>query len=422
MQGKQRFPGISLLLAMSAVAMLLTTATAIAQTDKFLHSFDYNPPTLYDGKQPEASLVMDAAGNLYGTTTTGGKQGWGTVFELSPRSSGGWSERILHNFNNNGFDGTKPFANVILDAAGNLYGTTSSGGFSGAGIVFELVRGSGNAWTEKILYTFRGLGGHDGAFPFGGVIFDAAGNLFGTTLSGGKTSNGGTAFELTPTTSGPWTETILFSFTGQGGSRPMGNLIFDSAGNLYGMTEVGGAAALGNVYELSPSSGSWSETVLYAFQSNGVDPQYPAAGLVMDSAGNLYGTAVNGGQFSGGAVFELSNSGGTWSETILHQFNYSDNHDGINPSCALTFDAAGNLYGTTAAGGNAKLGINGLGTVFKLTPSSSGWTETIVHNFQGKDGQQPEAGVIFDAVGNIYGTTQQGGIPVGDGIVFEITP
>jgi uncharacterized repeat protein (TIGR03803 family) len=153
-----------------------------------------------------------------------------------------------------------------------------------------------------------------------------------------------------------------------------------------------------------------------------VDPQYPAAGLVMDAAGNLYGTGVNGGQFSDGAVFELSNSGGTWSETILHQFDYSDNHDGINPSCALIFDAAGNLYGTTAAGGNAKIGINGLGTVFELTPSSSGWTETIVHNFQGKDGQQPEAGVIFDAAGNLYGTTQQGGIPVGDGVVFEITP
>jgi uncharacterized repeat protein (TIGR03803 family) len=422
MRGKQRLPDVSLLLAISAMVMLLTAATAIAQTEAFLHSFDYNPPTLYDGKQPEASLVMDAAGNLYGTTTTGGKQGWGTVFELSPRPTGGWSERILHNFNNNGFDGTKPFANVILDAAGNLYGTTSSGGFSGAGIVFELARGSANAWTEKILYTFRGLGGHDGAFPFGGVIFDAAGNLYGTTLSGGKTSNGGTVFELTPTTSGSWTETILFSFTGQSGSRPMGNLIFDSTGNLYGTTEVGGAAALGNVYELSPSAGSWSETVLYAFQSNGIDPQYPAAGLVMDSAGHLYGTGVNGGQFSGGAVFELSQSGGTWNETILHQFDYSNNHDGINPACALAFDAAGNLYGTTAAGGNASLGINGLGTVFKLTPSSSGWAETIVHNFRGKDGQQPEAGLIFDAAGNLYGTTQQGGIPAGDGTVFEITP
>lgn len=422
MQGNRSLAGLSTVLAIFAIAMFLTATTALAQSEKFLHSFDYNPPTLYDGKQPEASLVMDTAGNLYGTTTTGGKQGWGTVFELSPRSTGGWSERILHNFNNNGFDGTKPFANVILDSAGNLYGTTSSGGFSGAGIVFEMVRGSGNAWTEKILYTFRGLGGHDGAFPMGGVILDATGNLYGTTHAGGKTSNGGTVFELSPTSSGPWTEAILFSFTGSSGSGPMGNLIFDSAGNLYGTTQVGGTGAFGNVYELSPSSGSWTETVLYTFQNNGVDPQYPAAGLVMDSAGNLYGTAVNGGQFSGGAVFELSNSAGTWNETILHQFDYSNNQDGINPNCALTFDAAGNLYGTTAAGGNAKLGINGLGTVFKLTPSSSGWTETIVHNFQGKDGQQPEAGVIFDGAGNMYGTTQQGGIPVGDGIVFEITP
>ena len=152
-----------------------------------------------------------------------------------------------------------------------------------------------------------------------------------------------------------------------------------------------------------------------------MDPQLPSAGVTLDAAGNIYGTGYIGGQFNDGVVFELSPSGSTWTETIVHAFDYASNFDGARPAANLVFDADGNLYGTTTMGGKSKLGISGLGTVFKLTPSSSGWTETIIHNFQGVDGQQPQAGVIFDAAGNMYGTTQQGGAS-GDGIVFEITP
>jgi uncharacterized repeat protein (TIGR03803 family) len=253
---------------------------------------------------------------------------------------------------------------------------------------------------------------------------DGAGNLYGTTREGpgGKM---GTVFELSPTSSGPWTENILHSFTGSDGANPLGGVVFDSAGNLYGATEEGGDYGYGAVFELSPSASGWSETVLYSFNSNGVDPIYPFTGLAIDSAGNLYGTAVDGAAYGGGAVFELTNSGGTWKESVVHAFNYSGG-DGFSPQASLTLDSSGNLYGTTSYGGSGKCtsdgSVIGCGIVFKLTPSGSAWTETILHNFKtGVDGERPEAGVILDASGNLYGTTLFGGT-FDDGAVFEIVP
>ncbi len=406
--------GFTLALSMLAMATLLSTTNAAAQSEKFLHSFSN---TGRDGNQPRAGLVFDAAGNLYGTTSLGGTAGVGTVFELSPRSGGGWSSRTLHSFTN-GKDGNTPYAGLIIDAAGNLYGTTLFGGVFGFGSVFEMTPTSGG-WTEKVIYSFHES--NDGIFPYAGLTMDAAGNLYGTTRES-TSADQGTVFELSPTSSGAWTEKILVSFNGSNGASPLGGVIFDSAGNLYGTTEEGGAYGYGTVFEMSPSSGGWSETVLYSLNNNGVDPLYPFAGLTIDSAGNLYGTAVDGAAFGGGAVFELSPSGGTWNESIVHAFNYNNNFDGINPEASLTVDSAGNLYGTTNLGGNCSVTF-GCGTVFKLAPSSGSWTETILHNFgsTGIDGQQPEAAVILDSSGNLYGTTKAGGT-FGDGTVFEIKP
>jgi len=401
------------LLSTLAMAMLLTAAPAAAQAEKLLHGFR---STGADGTQPRAALVFDSSGNLYGTTSAGGIAGVGTVFELSPRTAGGWSEKILHSFTN-GKDGNTPYAGLIIDASGNLYGTTLEGGFQGLGSVFELSPKSGGGWTEKVIYSFHES--NDGIFPRAGLTMDAAGNLYGTT-SESTSADVGTVFELSPTSSGTWTEKILFSFSGANGSTPEGGVVFDAAGNLYSTTEEGGAYGYGAVFELSPSSSGWSETVLYSFNNNGVDPLYPFAGLAIDSAGNLYGTAVDGAAFGGGAVFELSPSGGTWSESIVHAFNYNDNFDGINPEASPTVDSAGNLYGTTNLGGNCSVTF-GCGTVYKLSPSSGSWTETILHNFGSSsiDGQQPEASVILDVSGNVYGTTKVGGA-YGDGTAFEI--
>jgi uncharacterized repeat protein (TIGR03803 family) len=401
-------------ISLIAIAMLFITGSATAQTEKFLHSFN----TTNDGSEPNAGLVFDATGNLYGTTQVGGTAGIGTVFQLIPRTGGGWTERVIHNFTN-GVDANSPQDNLIIDSAGNLYGTGLGGGLYQFGAVFELSP-SGHGWTEKVLHSFQG-NGIDGNDPFGPLTLDAAGNLYGTTERGG-TSNDGTVFELSPTSSGPWTETILFSFVGSNGANPLGGVVFDSSGNLYSTTQMGGAFGYGCVFELSPSSSGWTETVLYSFNNNNVDTIFPYAGVVMDSAGNLYGMGEAGTEFGGGAVFELSPSGGTWTESLLHTFLYnSKNLDGIHPEDGLTIDAAGNLYGTTRWGGSGK-DTEGDGTVFKLSFSGGTWTEKILHNFNsGTDGKQPVGGVILDASGNIYGTTQEGGT-FGNGTVFEIIP
>jgi uncharacterized repeat protein (TIGR03803 family) len=410
------------LFALSALAvatLLMATPAAAAPAEHTLHSFDFGGS---EGVDPKGGLVFDASGNLYGTTSQGSVTGDGSVFELSPRSGGGWSEKVLHNFVASK-DGSDPYASLIFDASGNLYGTTILGGAFGFGSVFEMSPKAGGGWTEKLIYSFHES--NDGTLPYSALILDAAGNLYGTTR---ESTSGmqGTVFELSPTSSGPWTEQILHSFTGSDGANPIGGVVFDSAGNLYGTTEEGGDYGYGTVFELSPSSSGWSESVLYSFNTNGVDPIYPGAGLAIDSSGNLYGTGFDGAAYGGGAVFELKNSGGTWKESIVHAFNYSGG-DGFSPQATLTLDAAGNLYGTTAFGGSGGCtsdnSVVGCGTVFKLKPSSGAWTETILHNFNntGEDGQWPEAGVILDASGNLYGTTLFGGT-YGNGAVFEIKP
>src|ERR1019366_2578878 len=306
MRGKRLSIGLRAALAIFTAILFVTSIWAAAE-EKVLHNFN-NDGT--DGYYPEVGLIVDAAGNLYGTTTAGGAYNSGTGFELTPAAGGGWTETVLHNFGN-GTDGATPYAGLIFDAAGNLYGTTQYGGTYGVGTVFELTPAGGGSWTEKVLYSFN-HNGADGGVPAAGLIFDAAGNLYGTTVNGGTGSNCvlgcGTVFELTPAAGGGWTEQVLHSFNNNGadGSTPFAGLIFDAAGNLYGTTFAGGTYGYGTVFELTPAAGGgWTETVLHNF-GNGTDGTAPYAGLIFDAAGNLYGTTFVGGTYGYGTVFEVT--------------------------------------------------------------------------------------------------------------------
>jgi uncharacterized repeat protein (TIGR03803 family) len=386
-----------------------------------------------DGEFPNSNLIFDSSGNLYGTTLEGGGStacnaynydGCGAAFKLSPNSSGGWTETILYGFQG-GSDGWLPSSGLIFDHAGNLYGTTRYGGADNYGTVFELSPNGNGKWRETVLYSF--LSSPDGEAPQG-LIFDGSGNLYGATAGGGLSQcyHGdpcGTIFELSPNGSGGWTETIIYLFQGGLDSfSPNGRLIFDSSGNLYGTTadNGGGGCTLGDgcgtAFELSPNgSGGWTETTLYSFQdgSDGGEPNP----LILDQSGNLYGTTVEGGDGACGyvsrcgTVFRLSpNGSGEWTETTLYRFQGGS--DGGNPEAGLIFDKNGNLYGTNTQGGDAACNSGiGCGTTFELSPNGSGgWTESLLYKFQGGlDGAFPASGVIFDQTGNLYGTTGYGG-------------
>lgn len=299
---------------------------------------------------------MNKRGNLYGTTFLGGKFGYGSAFRLNAKGG----EKVLHSFSN-GTDGARPLAGLVMDKKGNVYGTTIQGGTHNAGTVFQL-NATGAA---KILHSFDNTG-TDGFYPYGGLVMDTKGNLYGTTTAGG-TYNGGTVFELGPN----GTETILHNFgNGVDGNAPAVGLVIDAEGNLYGTTNYGGANSscnggrgCGTAFELSTNG---TETILYNFGASGTDGYYPYAGLVMDTKGNLYGTTALGGANSScnagsgcGTAFKLTANG---TETILHSFGATET-DGYSPFDALAIDTNGNLYGTTANGGQY-----GSGIIFKLTP------------------------------------------------------
>jgi uncharacterized repeat protein (TIGR03803 family) len=327
--------------------------------ERVLHSFNNNGK---DGFEPYGGLVIDSSGNLYGTTYSGGAYGYGTVFELIPQAGGGWPEEILHNFGNSGTDGEYPFGSLIFSAAGNLYGTTVLAAGEGLGTVFELKHLPDGHWGEKTLLRFTGNG--TGEVPYAGLVFDAAGNLYGTTSTGGS-QNAGAVFELSPASDGTWTESLLHSFADNGtdGYDPVAGLIFDLSGNLYGTTYLGGTYDSGTAFELSPvGDGSWNESVVYDF-AGGSDGAFPNYGsLIFDSTGNLYGMTVTGGANGVGAAYELSPAvGGGWTKTILHSFGSAG--DGLGPFAGLIFGASGKLYGTTQVGGNSFDG-----TVFEITP------------------------------------------------------
>jgi len=398
--------------ALSA-ALILAVASVEAQTETILHSFANNNGK--DGTNPCAALVFDSAGNLYGTTTAGGVKGDGTAFELMPKAGGGWTEVGLHTFGN-GSDGLYPYGNLIFDASGNLYGTTDQGGVYGLGTVFELSPKIGGGWTEKVLHSF-GLD-NDGWYPNGGLIFDSTGNLYGTAESGG-TDKAGMVFKLSPAAGGRWTETALHNFgRGKDGAEPVGNLIFDGSGNLYGAAYFGGDEGKGMIFELSPKAdGGWAESELHSFTGQPTDGYLPTGSLIFDSAGNLYGLTYKGGPDDLGTVFELTKgAGGIWTSSILHGFE-NNGVDGNYPEGNLIMDSSGNLYGTASAGGS-----NNDGVVYEMSPEGGqSWLEDRLFSFNGTDGQVPCSGLIFDSSGNLYGTTLLGGAQNG-GTVFELTP
>jgi uncharacterized repeat protein (TIGR03803 family) len=373
-------------------AAIISTFPARAQTYKetLLHTF-----TGGHGANPEAALIRDAKGNLYGTTVYGGASGVGTVFKLSSNGR----ETVLYSFTG-GADGKYPTDDLIMDAKGHLYSTTLEGGASGAGTVFKL-SGKGR---ETVLYSFTG--GVDGASPSGGLIMDADGNLYGVTTEGGA-SGAGTVFKV----SGKGTETVLYSFTGGAdGKYPTGGLIMGAEGNLYGTTLEGGASGAGTVFTLTKKG---AETVLYSF-TGGADGALPGTALIMDAKGDLYGSAWGGGSHDAcslgcGTVFKVSSKG---KETTLYIF--TGGTDGQHPDGSLILDAKGNLYSTTSYGGRS-----GDGVVFKVSGKA---TETVLYSFTGgASGANPYAGLIVDAKGNLYGTTIYGGA-AGLGTIFKLTP
>ncbi len=366
-----------------------------------------------DGTDPIAGVIFDASGNLYGTTFKGGAIKYGIVFELTP-VGGSWNEKVVHTFIHT--DGHSPLGGLSLDATGHLYGTTSAGGTYNHGAAFQLTPNPRGSWGERVLRNFN----LEGFGSWGNLVFDSSGNLYGVTEAGGAFGYG-SVFELIPQADGTWSEKVLHSFaSGMDGAYPYLGVILDSVGNLYGTTANGGAYGQGTVFEIAHAGGTWTENVLHSFKAQSTTDGYqPSGGLIFDAAGNLYGTTGSGGTFGFGTIFELArNAGGTWTEQLLYSFNNA-NGDGVGPFAGLTFDAHGNLYGTTSGGG-----AGGRGTVFELQPAvGGGWTETVLHSFSndGTDGTTPYAGVILDAAGNLYGTTSAGGT-YNHGTVYEVTP
>ena len=371
-------------LALAIIFSLLLTATrpALAQTESVFYSFDGT----YGGFPQNLTLVIDKNGNFYGTTPDGGTYGAGTVFEVT--ASG--NEMVLHSFEAEGTDGYYPFASLVLDKKGNLYGTTYWGGTYGYGTVF-MVTPSG---TETILHSFdRRV---EGYWPTTSLVIDKQGNLYGTTNDGGIYDNG-TVFMVTPS----GTATVLHKFNSDGtdGYKPNDGLILDAKGDLLGSTMYGGAYGGGTVFELTASG---TEKILWNFDSSGTDGYYPCTGLVRDKKGYLYGATNAGGANTYGTVFQMKRSGKK--EKTLFSFNPDNGTDGDYPTAALVLDQTDNLYGMTPC----TFGIYGYGTVFEVTPSG---TETVLHSFNwdGTDGYYPYGGLVFDKLGNLYGTTVYGG-------------
>jgi hypothetical protein len=443
---------------MCLLVLALAFPASAEWKEKVLHSFQGIP----DGSIPVSGVVLDASGNLYGATTDGGSSSCGgiaqcgTVYELQPPSQqgGAWTESVLYVFQgqaNN--DGETPAGGVIFDKAGNLYGTTAYGGTggcpAGCGTVYEMTPPTmtGESWTEAVIYNFQG--GKDGYVPTGDMVFDGAGNLYGATYYGGGfgvCDQGiypycGTVFELSPpkTKGGAWTEKVLYSFkSGTDGANPNGNLVFDKKGALYGTTFFGGnqgcpqdaGVGCGTVFKLSPPAKTghvWGYEVLYRFNNGpqGVqgDGENPAAGVVLGKDGVIYGTTERGVTYDG-TLFALSppvRRSKQWGETILHDFG--NGFDAVFPG-AIAFDSAGNLCGAAPGGSHAR------GAIYRLKLSkrkSDSPKYAVLYNFLGSpDGYEPDSGLIFDSLGNFYGTTELGGTgpcyPHGCGTVFEVSP
>ena len=437
----------ALTLAVISAVLLIAARPAQAQTEKVIYNF-CSQPNCSDGGGPSSNLIFDGAGNLYGIAIGGGLFFAGTVFELSPNGNGGWNETVLYTFTG-GADGATPNAPLVFDSEGNLYGTTYAGGANGYGVVFELSL-VGASWNETVLYSFTG--GVDGPTAGAPLIFDSEGNLYGTTWansgptgyetvfelspSGGNwtqqmiygvdtaSSSSGvtvdtagnlycatrtTVFELSPNGNGGWTSAVIHTFcAGKDACLAQTSPVLDKAGNLYGTTMYGGANDYGTVYELSPGTkGKWTERILHSFRSFydfPKDGSIPSARIIFDKAGNIYGTTLLGGQYNGGTVFELSPNGKGYRNKFLWEFSGGD---GDNPFTSLILDSAGHLYGTTYTGGPSRNGV-----AYEVNPSPAVTTTTLTSSPNPSTYGQA---VTFTAVI----TSSAGAPPDGETVSFE---
>jgi len=456
------------LLSLFAAIFALSVPASAEWKEKVLYSFQGIP----DGSFPGGGVVFDKAGKLYGVATEGGSGACapaqcGIVYQLSPpeQKGGAWTETVLYVFKGQKYgDGSSPAGTLLIDGSGNLYGGTGYGGTGpcmllggtvGCGTVFELSppKEKGGAWTEKVLYSFKG--GKDGQLAAETLTFDANGNIYGATTYGGGYGSCnapyyqhcGTVYELSPpkTQGGKWTEKVLYSFKGVkdsqqsgDGANPNGGLVFDDNGALYGTTYFGGnnvkgeceggvgGTGCGIVFSLTPPSqvgGKWTEKLLHSFDAE--DGANSDAGVVFDGSGNLYGTTASGPPNGFGLVFELKKPSAkvhSWTETVLCLFN--DGSSGGYPIAGLLFDASGDLYGTASGGDQFR------GDVFRLKPSAKSgdaWRLELLYGFTGSpDSGHPAASLVFDKSGNLNGTSQWGGTGQscqgGCGTVYEVSP
>jgi len=392
-------PSNSLRTVLLLTALFLTAAMAAFGQTRVIYNFMGG----INGDRPAGALTADSAGNLYGATLFGGAGGQGVIFRLS-QTPQGWIETQVHAFSG-GSDGGGPNGGMVFDSAGNLYGTTSYGGANDAGTVFE-ISFSGGGFTESVVHSF---GYPDGVSPNGGLAIDQAGNLYGTlSLS---TGGYGAVYELSPVAGVGWTLAVIHNFESSDGANPYGPIVLDKLGNLYGTTSGGGPAGLGTAFLLTPTSTGWQHSILHSF-SGGPDGGAPFGGITLDPNGKLYGTALIGGASLYGTAFSLAWSQG-WSTQVIHDFG-SFPADAKNPSCTLALDAAGNLYCATAAGGDY-----GGGTVLQLKPTANGgWKPVILYSFRGNGQAGPTGDVLLDKAGHLFGLA--GGGKYNFGLVYEV--
>jgi len=388
-------------------AALTAARSASAQQETVFFNFDNGGQN--SGSAPYSALISDSAGNFYGTEVGNSA---GLVYELSPSAGGGWTQEILHTFTLNSTDGNMPVGGVILDGAGNLYGTTCSGGNHQYGTVYELKR-TKNGWAEFILHSFGSS--RDGECPTSKLLLDSAGNLYGTTNAGGAHGNG-TVFELSHKFGAAWEEKILYNFASNNYSNVVSTLVSDAAGNLYGTTQNGGTYYYyGTVFEVSrQAGGTWTGTTLHSFNhdNNNVDGFYPY-GVVFDGQGNLYGTTYGGGSSNSGVAFELTpSSGGLWTESIIFSFAIG------NFAGAVIFGPSGDLYGITDRAGTYGFGT----VFDLSPQAGGTWALTTLYSFAGgADGEYPVGSLLADSSGNLYGITTFGGTYNG-GTAYKIVP
>jgi uncharacterized repeat protein (TIGR03803 family) len=417
--------------AILIIALLVMPCAWAGPRYKVLYNFQGGR----DGLWPSAALVADAAGNLYGVTAAGGLRGGegggcGTVFELR-RGKTGWVHKVLYRFPASATDGCRPLANLVFDATGGLYGTTYWGGDCNGlkcGTVFTLRPSSKGEWKETVLHRFAG--GNDGEGPSSGLVLDAAGNLYGTTANGGGSSTDcppacGTVYELTSLAGSGWSEQILHSFSYSDGASPSG-LTFDDPGNLYGTAGMGGAYDEGVAFELSPNSGGgWNESTIYNFGGfqDGACPDGP----LTFHGPNLYGATCFGGSGDYGTIFELKPGAKGWTHSVLYSF--AGGKDGRYPGSPVLLDHSGNLYGTTSGDqGCAKGDHFRCGNVFGLKKQSGGqWKLQVLHSFTGGTSGSFPSNLIFHGEGKLFGVTFTGGNCTkgyGEycGLAFEVMP